>query len=341
MQPFHVKPAWTVSLNHPATRVTSTPDAKRIAIASDAPLISLAGVGQSRIQSVRLTKPAGHLAISSDGDVLAVVNASHTLQLLGLGAGTFGYELARLDEPVHDVCEFSRDQAMLWSVGLVSNDVAEIRCYETPTLRVISKHQFQLPIGQCGFLLTVHPQQDVLGLWACGGPDEIWNYWIRIADDAIELRHEPELDGCTPPCFNTRGDRFVVLEGYDLLAFSFPECGMLYDPMTSEDEDDSWAERMTYLNSAGDDHVLATTNESRLFIVGLEQAKVIAEVYLEGHEPKPCYEVYRSLSKTDDGLCTDLHSFISVGSDIILSTHTNGRASNRQDAVLLWNKPQL
>ena len=43
MQPFHIKPAWTVSLNHPATRVTSTPDAKRVAIASDAALISLAG----------------------------------------------------------------------------------------------------------------------------------------------------------------------------------------------------------------------------------------------------------------------------------------------------------
>jgi hypothetical protein len=66
---------------------------------------------------------------------------------------------------------------------------------------------------------------------------------------------------------------------------------------------------------------------------------MIAEVALEGHEPKPCYQVYTSLSKSDDQLCTDLHAFTAVGSGLILSVHTNGRASNRRDSILLWRAP--
>jgi hypothetical protein len=94
------------------------------------------------------------------------------------------------------------------------------------------------------------------------------------------------------------------------------------------------------LDSREDDRVLAATTEGRLFIVALERGEIITELKLEGHEPKPCYQVYKSLSKTeDDRVCSDLHSFTSMGSNLILSVHTNGRASNRQDTVLLWEVP--
>ena len=272
--------------------------------------------------------------------MLAVVDASHTLRLLTLHFSTFGEELARCNEPVHDVCEFSRDGMMLWSAGLIHNDVAEIRCYDFPTLKVIAKHRFQLPIGECGFILTPHPREDLLGLWACGGPDEAWNYWIGLTGNSIGLRNQPELDGATPPRFDARGDRFVVLNGYDLVAFSFPDCRMLFEPLCSEDEDDPWAESMTYLNSPTEDHVLTSTNEARLLIVALEQGEIVGEVHLKGHEPRPAYEVYPSLARSDNHLGTDLHWFTPVGSDLILSIHTNGKASDRRDTVLCWNKPQ-
>ena len=341
MQTFYVKPICTINLNHPATRLSSTPDAKQIVIGSDAPKLSVGGFDHPSIQSIEIARPARHIAISLDGEMLAVVDASYTLRLLTLRFNTFGEELARCDDRVHDVCEFSRDGTMLWSVGLIDNDVAEIRCYDFPTLKVISKHRFQLPIGQCGFMLTPHPREDLLGLWVCGGPDEAWNYWIDIAGNSIELRHQPELDGATPPRFNSRGDRFVVLNGYDLVAFSFPDCRMLFEPVSAEDEDDVWAESMTYLNSPTDDHVLTSTNEARLLIVGLEQGEIVGEVHLERHEPRPAYEIYQSLPKSENHLCTDLHWFMAVGSDLIVSIHTNGKASDRRDSVLCWNKPSL
>jgi len=104
-----------------------------------------------------------------------------------------------------------------------------------------------------------------------------------------------------------------------------------------DNEDDRFAESMCYLDSSADDRVLAATTEGRLLVVALERGKVIAEAVLEGHEPKPCYQVYTSLSKKiDDRLCSDLHGFTPVGSNSILSVHTNGRASNRQDTLLLW-----
>jgi hypothetical protein len=46
-----------------------------------------------------------------------------------------------------------------------------------------------------------------------------------------------------------------------------------------------------------------------------------------------------SLSQNDGRLCTDLHTFITVGADLILSVHTNGKASNRKDSLLLWRAP--
>ena len=53
------------------------------------------------------------------------------------------------------------------------------------------------------------------------------------------------------------------------------------------DEDDTWTESMCYLDSAANDRVLASTNDGRLFVVGLEHGERVAEVALAGHEPRP------------------------------------------------------
>ena len=332
-----VKPIWTINLDHAATRLASTSDGKRIVIAAEGPLISVGGVGKS-LRTIKLKEPVGHLSISPDGELLVVANASHALRVLRLGDSGFGNELYGQTQPVHDACEFSRDGRALWSVGLVANDVAEIRCYDTQTFKLVASHHLKLPIGQCGFILTIHPREDVIGLWACGGPDAAWNYWVKRNSSSIEVRHQPELDGTTPPAFNSRGDRFVILNEYDLVTFSFPECKVLYEPVTSIDEDDAWREIMVMLDGS-EDRVLASTDNNRLFVVGLGQGSVTAEIHLEGHEPRPCYEVYKSLPKTDDGLCTDFHWLISRHNGVVVSVHTHGKTTSRRDTVLCWLKP--
>src|SRR5262249_8908642 len=148
------------------------------------------------------------IALNAAGDSLAVVSASRTCQLLKLESNAFAREQARWETPIHDTCTFSRDGGSIWTVGSGSDDVAEVRCYHARSAEVVGRRQFTPSIGGCGFALTLHPQEDLLGLWACGGPDQLWNYWIRLTASGIELRHEPELDGWTPPAFNTRGDRF-------------------------------------------------------------------------------------------------------------------------------------
>ena len=238
------------------------------------------------------------------------------------------------------MCVFTRWK-LLWTVGLIFADFAEIRCYEVGSWNLIAQQRFKPLIGGCGFIFSLHPTVDILGLWVCGGPNHVWTYWLRLTTDGIEFDYQPELDGGTPPSFNSRGDRFVVLNDYELAAFSFPNCRQLYQPMSAmdedEDEDDSFTESLCYLDSTENDRVLAATNEGRIFVLSLEPGKIIAEVLLEGHEPKPCCQVYKSLSPTDDHLYSDLHFFSSVGSNLILSIHTNGRASNRRDTILLWN----
>jgi len=339
-KPLPVRPLWTIDLTHAVAGVAATPGGQRIAIASEGPVVCVADFGQSLRQTISLTEPARDIALNPAGDSLAVVSASRMCQLLTLEPTAFGREQGRWDAPVHEICMFSRDGRTLWTVGSVSDDVAEIRCYEARSAKVIGRRQFTPLIGGCGFALTPHPREDLLGLWACGGPDQLWNYWIRLTASGIELRHQPELDGWTPPAFNPSGDRFVALNGYDLAAFSFPECQQLYDAMTEPDEDDTWRESHTFLDSATGDRVLAGTNDGRVFVVAFEDGELIGEVALAGHEPRPCHEVYTSLSKQlDNRLCTDLHGFMSVGAGLIASVHTNGRASNRKDTILLWRAP--
>jgi hypothetical protein len=102
---FPIRPIMTLDLDHGATAVTSTPEAKRIAIASEGPFISVADMGESLLKTLKLKEPSRHIAINSRGDSLAVVSASHTLQVVGLESA-FGRELARLDAHVHDVVRF-------------------------------------------------------------------------------------------------------------------------------------------------------------------------------------------------------------------------------------------
>ncbi|HKE58199.1 MAG TPA: hypothetical protein VKB46_15910 [Pyrinomonadaceae bacterium] len=341
--PLPVRPIWKLDLNHGARVVKSTPDAKRVAIALDKPAIFLVNGGPTSTETISLSEPARHIAINSRGDSLALVTASQKLQLLGLESGP-GQRIVQLDSSSHDACEFSRDDLKLWTVGLLSDHIAEIVCYDARTLLVIARHQFTPRVGGCGFILTNHPREDMTGLWVCGGPDEIWNYWIRLSPAGIELQYQPELDGMTPPAFNANGDRFAALNGYDLSSFSFPSCESLGESIslgTDDSEADMFAESMSYLSDASTDCVLASTTEGRIFIVSLEQEELIAEIMLEGHEPKPCYQVYTSLAKTDDRPCSDLHAFIPAYDNLILSVHTNGHASNRQDTVLLWRVPSV
>ena len=334
-----IRPIWTLDLTHAATSVAATAGAKRIAVNAEGPFISVADLGESRIQTIPLHEPARHVAINSNGDLLAIVGASNTMEVLTLESGRFGQALYRFDQAAHDMCAFSRDGKLLWTVGLIFAEFAEIRCYEVGSWNVIAQQRFKPLIGGCGFVLTLHPRDDILGLWVSGGPDHVWTYWLELTTNGIEYEYQPELDGGTPPSFNSRGDRFVILNDCELAAFSFPNCRKLYQPMSAMDEheDNPFAESLCYLDSAENDRVLAATNEGRMFVLSLEPGKIIAEVFLEGHEPKPCYQVYKSLSQTDDQLCSDLHFFSSVGSNLILSVHTNGRASNRRDTILLWS----
>ncbi|MGH9881733.1 MAG: hypothetical protein ACRD6N_09885 [Pyrinomonadaceae bacterium] len=164
-----VRPIWKIDLNHTATIVTSTPEAKRIAIASEASIISVAEFGQSSVQTINLSEPTRDLSINSAGNNLAVVGASRKLQVLGFESSNFKREVARWETPVYDTCTFSRDGDLLWTVGGLSDHVAEIHCYDARNWKLLDQLQFEPHIDGCGFILTLHPQDDLVGLWACGG----------------------------------------------------------------------------------------------------------------------------------------------------------------------------
>lgn len=336
--PISVRPIFKIDLSHRVTGLTSTPNARRMAVANES-LISILEFEQNSVRTIALTAPVRELKISRTGSMLGVVNHSKELQVVSLEIDSFGQQLISWAELPYDICVFSESERQLWAVAAVSDDSAEINCFDTKSWQLLGKLPFKPLIRGCSFWLTPHPKRDLLSLWACGGPDELWNYWIYLTEDGIELQQQPELNGATPPSFNTLGDRFVVLDGYELKAFSFPECSALSPPMTFANDDDTWAESMCYLDSPSSNRVVAATNEARIFVADLERAELVAEITLEGHEPQPCYQVYTALAKDNDGLCTDLDHFFPAEDNRIVSVHTNGRVSNREDSILIWDAP--
>ena len=102
------------------------------------------------------------------------------MEVLTLESGRFGQSLYRFDEAAHDVCGFSRDGKLLWTVGLTFADFAENRCYEVGSWNLIAQQCFKPLISGCGFVLMLH---------LCGGPDHVWTYWLELTANGIELEY--------------------------------------------------------------------------------------------------------------------------------------------------------
>lgn len=125
------------------------------------------------------------------------------------------------------------------------------------------------------------------------------------------------------------------MRGNELGAFTFPDCQRVYSDSSTAAETDGWGDSLCYVESP-DDRLLVSANEGGIFVVALKQGQIIAEVALEGHEPRPCHQVYTALSRSDDQVCSDLHPFVDVGNSLVLSVHTNGKTTNRKDTLFLW-----
>jgi hypothetical protein len=159
-------------------------------------------------------------------------------------------------------------------------------------------------------------------------------YWLRQTRNGFTCTIEAKLRNSIPPVFSPRGDQLLALkEVHAICKFEFPAMRQVGSPLESEDEDNPFAESLCYLN---DRQALASTNEQRIFAVDTARMKVEAEVFLEGHEPRPIGEYYPTLAK-ESGLGTDISYFARLG-DVIFFVYrrdrTTGLAGWRDS--LLW-----
>jgi hypothetical protein len=97
--------------------------------------------------------------------------------------------------------------------------------------------------------------------------------------------------------------------------------------------DDFFAESYCYFDNR---YALAGTNAARVFLVDTAQMRLVEEMAIEGHEPRPVGEYYPTLAD-QPGLCTDLGWFTRVGDVIVFFYRRDGGAGLKNwKCSLLW-----
>lgn len=223
-----------------------------------------------------------------------------------------------------DYCTFGQDGASLWTVAPSNAKDVVVRLHDFETGRTIDQATIKDPFGgsSCSFHPTGKPS--LLCLWlAAGNPDMVQVYWLERTQQGFSWTLETHLGNTLPPVFSPSGDHFLVLNDENAICkFDFATMRQHASPLVSEDEDNPFSESLCFLN---DQQALAGTNEGRIFLVDTARVKVVEEVSLEGHEPRPIGEYYPMLAK-ESGLATDISWFTRLG-EVILFVYRRDRGT--------------
>jgi hypothetical protein len=214
-------------------------------------------------------------------------------------------------------CHFDASGTYLLCAANVSGDV-EIQLIETDSWRSVSRTTVEDPFGAS--LTSFHPtrRQDTWALWLGAGQDGQCVYWLTQDEGKLRATIEPRLENTTPPVFSPSGDEFLAVseDGASLKRYRYPrieEAGTCGNPYGA---DDSFGTSVCYLDST---RALVSSFNSRMAIIDTVAMRVVSELIIEGHEPRPAGECYPKLTG-DQPLCTDI-SFIERVGDYLIAVY--------------------
>jgi len=124
----------------------------------------------------------------------------------------------------------------LGCVFAMNGDLLVVASWDrTPSLSAWDLQSFRLidevPLparGGAGYMLTPHPEGEVMAAVAYSGQSEEWMFWARFAHGRLRVYEQPEVFGVTLPCFHPTGREWVSHhERLGLCRMAFPSAELL------------------------------------------------------------------------------------------------------------------
>lgn len=217
----------------------------------------------------------------------------------------------------------------------VRHDSVVLQNRVEPHWSVLQATEVRDPFGMSDVDLGGHSQNVVARL---GREDGAIVYWAFPDNGTWRVTKPFVLQNTTLPVFHPNGHEFLTMEDTSfrkLCRVSFPDFGMLewLDwPFDEIEGEPGFGEDSCYLS---DTHALVMANEGRLFVTNLDFDKPPEEVVIEGHEPKPCEELYPLLGG-DTQVIADAISFRVLSTKHVISAHQQlpNRNGPRKDVLV-------
>jgi len=298
--------------------------------------IALFGLDLRFVSGFNVKHAITDAAISPTGGLMALVTESRILltsvdgRLQGDWEWTSGPHNA-------GGCVFSQDGNALFVAGK-----AGLWVIDTKTAQVVTSDPLAF-VKESGFLLRLHPEGEIVGLWATGGPTETELFWSRLHQGHLVIYETPSVKDTGPPVFHPVGAEFLSFKNDGALArWQFPnsqESAQL-DPQhvfpadTSGDPSDGFSEYVYYVS---DYRAVVNTQNGLLYLVDLDSRKLIQQLILERYEPR----TVRSTRPTVDHGWVEVeaqvgpvHSFSFAQPDRLFTIHHDDHSTN---SVRLWD----
>ena len=221
--------------------------------------------------------------------------------------------------PGYEDCRFDDSGHYLWCAARISDDEIEVQLRETDGWSVVSRTVVEDQLGNASAVFFPMPDPATFSLYFTEPGGETCVYWA--ARDGIHTRFALEPNLCdAPPVFAPSGREFLVI-GYTygtVQSYRYPvvqPAGICESPFGA---DDCFHGSLCYLD---DTRALAGSLNGRMAVLDTPSMRVVNELTIESHEPRPVEEYYPTL--TGDGeLYTDIESFLRLGTISSSSTTT-------------------
>ena len=302
------------------------------------PPLLVAAAKEGRLSLCRLTPEPSISRLSAPGEIAAVSphptrpllalieRGSGKLLVLGFdgslmfeGAAPRLPEVSRAfsDDIASPNCQFDVSGTYLLCAANVSKDRVEVQLRETERWSVVGCAVVADPFGPSRASFHPTARSDTWSLWLAAGQDGKCVYWVMRDGGSLRATIEPCLENSLPPLFSPSGDEFLTIDepGSPLERYRYPTAELLgvCECPYAEDE---FGTSLCYLDNS---RALACSINGRIAVVDTRSMRVVDELAIEDHEPRPIAEYYPRVAGDDDkSLCSDITCFKRVGDYLIV-----------------------
>jgi hypothetical protein len=216
-------------------------------------------------------------------------------------------------------CQFDGSGAYLLCAANVSKDHVEIQLRETDRWSIVSRVVIADPHIWSFASFHSTARSDTWALWL----DGLCVHWVMRDGGSLRVVIEPCLEDMVPPEFSLNGDEFLTMDnvGIALQRYRYPPAELLgvCESPYGDDEvfggnDPFGTGAFCYLDNSW---ALALSTCGRIAVVDTRSMRVVDELTIEGHEPRPKEEYYPHLVG-DTALCTDISHIARVGDYLVV-----------------------